>query len=165
MKVFIIAALTVDGFIGRDSSHVADWTPTEDKAFFKKVTKDAGVVVFGSRTFDTIGRALPGRKTVIYTSRPENYSGESLQPTNVSPQVLVSALADEGYSSVAICGGQQVYELFMASGLVDELYLTTVPILFGKGINLFAHHKDQELTLLETIKLNDSTIVQHYACK
>jgi dihydrofolate reductase len=51
MKVFLIAAVTADGFIGRDASHLADWTSPEDKKLFRKLTTEAGVVVMGSKTF------------------------------------------------------------------------------------------------------------------
>jgi dihydrofolate reductase len=61
MKVFVIAALSADGFIAQAEDHVADWTGTEDKKLFVQLTKEAGIMVMGSKTLATIGRALPGR--------------------------------------------------------------------------------------------------------
>ena len=163
MKVFIVAALTADGFIGRDSGHTADWTGTEDKKVFVRLTKEAGTMIMGSRTFATIGRALPGRRTIVYTSRPETINTDGVETTNEPPQELLARLKKEGAKAVAICGGASIYHLFMRAGVVDELYLTYVPILFGKGVNLLAEELDIRLKLLETTALADGSVLQHYA--
>ncbi|MEK7152944.1 MAG: dihydrofolate reductase, partial [Patescibacteria group bacterium] len=84
--------LTADGFIGRDASHLSDWTSPEDKKLFIRLTKEAGVMVMGSRTFATIGRALPGRKTIVYTSKPEDFVMEGVEATSETPADLVARL-------------------------------------------------------------------------
>ena len=67
MKVILIMAMTVDGKIGKSHDHFPDWTGTEDKRLFAKISRQAGVVIMGSKTFDTIGKPLPQRKNVILT--------------------------------------------------------------------------------------------------
>jgi dihydrofolate reductase len=166
MKVFIIAAVTADGFIGQDSEHTADWTGSEDKKVFVRLTKEAGTMIMGSRTFDTIGRALPGRRTIIYTSRPDTYANvDGVETTNESPEKLIARLEDEGIQSVAICGGTSIYDMFMRSGLVTELYLTVTPIVFGTGVRLFANPLSNQLQLLENTTLGDGAVLLHYATK
>ncbi len=165
MKVFIIAAITADGFIGRDSGHSADWTGKADKKVFVRLTKEAGVMVMGSKTFATIGRALPGRRTIVYTSRPEKLKVEGVEATNEPPKVLLARLEKEGAQAVAICGGATIYDLFMREGLVDELYLTVVPIVFGSGVTLFASEQTVNLELLNLTALEDGAILLHYAAK
>ena len=155
MKVFIIAAVTADGFIGRDSGHSADWTGSEDKKVFVRLTKEAGTMIMGSRTFDTIGRALPGRRNIIYTSRPEAYADiEGVETTNESPAELIARLESEGAESIAICGGTSIYDLFMQSGRVTEIYLTVIPTVFGTGVRLFASSLASQLELLENTPLD-----------
>lgn len=164
MKVFLIAALTADGFIGRNASHLADWTSPEDKKLFVKLTKEAGVLVMGSRTFATIGRALPGRKIFVYTSKPEAFAAvDGVEATNEDPAALVARLQTDGTSGLAICGGASIYSLFMQSGVVDELYLTIEPVLFGTGVPLFGNEMETELALLDTRQLNDNTVLLHYS--
>lgn len=165
MKVFIIAATTADGFIGRDSGHTADWTGAEDKRVFVRLTKEAGVMVMGSRTFATIGRALPGRRNIVYTSRPNDIKAKDIETTNETPTVLLRRLKNEGAKAVAICGGTSIYDLFMREGLVDEVYLTVVPKLFGKGVSLFASVLDIDLLLQEVTKLGDGSLLLHYTVK
>lgn len=162
MIVRIIAAITADGFIARGPEHAADWTSKEDKRLFVELTKKAGVMIMGSRTYDTIGRPLPGRKTVVYTSRPENYDNPELLVTSAKPSEILNDLKEQGYSDVAICGGAQIYDLFLQSGLVTDLHLTVEPILFGQGTPLLAGSTDIEMTLHESKLLNENTIALHY---
>lgn len=163
MKVFIIAALTADGFIGKSSDHAADWTSKEDKQIFIRLTKEAGVMVMGSSTFDTIGKALPGRKTVVYTNRPNKYADQDVLTTNDQPAQLIEKLQAEGYEAVAICGGSQIYNLFLQSGVVTDLYITFAPHLFGKGIQLLNEATDVDLMLNSVEKLGENSIFAHYS--
>lgn len=163
MKVFLIAAVTADGYIGRDEKHTADWTSPEDKKLFVRLTKEAGVMVMGSRTFATIGRALPGRRTIVYTTHPENITQDGVEATTETPNDLVSRLASQGTNGVAVCGGASIYTLFMQAGVVDELYLTVEPKLFGAGVGLFSGKIEYDLTLLSADKLNEHAVLFHYA--
>jgi dihydrofolate reductase len=162
MNVILIAAITADGFIGRTSGHAADWTSKEDKKLFVEVTKEAGTMVMGSRTFETIGRALPGRRSIVLTSRPQEYSTEGVEFTSESAGELVKRLGDEGIESLAVCGGANVYHQFMQAGLVTELYLTVEPVLFGAGVQLFSGELDVSMQLLSSEKLNDNVILLRY---
>jgi len=163
MKTFIIAAITADGLIGRDASHLADWTGKADKKLFVEVTKQAGVIVMGSRTFETIGRALPGRRTIVYTSKPETIDVEGVEATNEAPADLIARLEKEGAAGLAICGGSSIYTLFMAANVVDELYLSIVPKLFGKGVPLFNQELDVDLILQETRALGEDTTLLRFS--
>ena len=163
MKTVIVAAITADGFIGRTADHLADWTGKADKKLFVAVTKEAGVMVMGSRTFATIGRALPGRRTIVYTSRPETITAEGVETTSETPAELVGRLEREGANGVAVVGGASIYNQFIAAGVVNELYLTVAPLLFGTGVPLFGTEElNIQLELLESTKLDDNTVLLHY---
>jgi dihydrofolate reductase len=164
VKVVLIAAITVDGFIGKTADHLADWTGGADKKLFVQVTKEAGTMVMGSTTFATIGRALPGRKTIVYTSKPKKIKVEGVETTQESPAKLVARLEKEGATGLAVCGGATIYAQFMAAGVVDELYISVAPTLFGTGIPLFSGDEDvrQRLKLLDQQLLDDNTIMMHY---
>lgn len=162
MKTVLIAAVTADGFIGRSAEHLADWTGGADKKLFVEVTKQAGTLVMGSRTFATIGRALPGRRTIVYTSRPESVTAEGVETTAEPPAELVARLAREGAPGLAVCGGASIYGQFMAAGVVDELYLTIAPLVFGTGVHLFDQTLECKLRLLEVKPLDGDTLLLHY---
>jgi dihydrofolate reductase len=160
MKVILIAAISADGFIARDANQLADWTSKEDKKVFVRLTKQAGVMVMGRNTFDTIGRALPGRHSIVYSSR--SIDNPDVEITDEKPKELLKRLENESYDEVAICGGQAVYDMFLREYLVDELYLTLEPTLFGSGMSLARTISNTNLKLLDTTKLNDDTLLLHY---
>ena len=165
MKVFIVAAITVDGFIARHVDELADWTSGEDKRQFVRLTKGAGTMVMGATTFKTIGRALPDRETVVYTSKPDEFRMEHVEPTSETPERLVGRLRQEGRQALAVCGGASIYTQFLQAGVVDELYLTVEPHLFGSGVALFNSSLDAELELLGMEHLNERVVSLHYALK
>ena len=163
MNVFIIAALSADGFIARNTTELADWTSNEDKKLFVRLTKAAGIMIMGATTFHTIGRALPDRHTIVYTKHPESITISEVETTSEDPRILIERLAAQGAKAVAICGGSSIYSLFMESGLVDELYLTIEPTLFGSGIPLFTSPLTSNLRLLSSENLSENVLLLHYA--
>lgn len=164
MKVFIIAAITADGYIGLDESHRAtSWTSTADKKFFVRRTKEAGVVVMGRKTFDTFARPLKDRRLIILSRDPAAVTLEGIESTNESPAELVTRLEQEGVAELAVCGGASVYSQFMQSGLVSELYLTVMPKTFGEGVLLFNSPQDNNLQLISAEVMDDeNSVLLHY---
>ena len=167
MHCFLIAAITIDGFIARETSQISTaWTSAEDKKWFNQRTKEAGVIVMGSSTYDTIGRPLPGRLNIVYSSRADQLNAQSLPDnllyTKLEPAELLQSLEKENYSEVAICGGSSIYTTFMKSGKIDTLYLTLEPAVFGKGVGLFNDQIDAQLTLQNVLNLSEQTKVFEY---
>jgi dihydrofolate reductase len=165
MKVFIIAAMSADGFIGVDVTHRSlDWRSKADAKFFIERTKEAGVIVMGSATYNTfkVRHAPPGRRLIVMSSRPESIVGEGVEASNEDPQILLERLEREGAHEVAISGGATIYKLFLDNNLVDELYLTIEPVLFGEGIPLFKGEVRARLSLIENLQLNEDTVLLHY---
>lgn len=161
ISAFIIVAQSLDGYISPLShTNSMSWTSGADKKFFKKKTKEAGVVIMGRTTFDTIGKALPDRKTIVYSST--SIEVEDVETTTLSPQELFIKLEQEGYSEVAICGGSSIYSLFLNSGLVSKLYITLEPIIFGEGISLFKDIEQSKLSLLSSTPLDQNALLLEY---
>ena len=164
MKIFIIAAVTANGFIARQTDEIStSWTSKEDKQLFSEITKRAGVIVMGNTTFKTIGRALPGRRNIVYSRKAVDVEG--IETTSESPAELISRLEREGCQELAVCGGASIYDMFLQAGVVDELYLTIEPVLFAGGIALLKHGADKQLALLDHKLLNDHTLLLHYEVK
>jgi len=167
MRVFILAVMTADGFIARGTDEFSmDWASKEDERLFVRLTKEAGVIVMGSATAQTVieaGRRLPGRRKLVYTRQPGKITAEGFEPTAEAPRDLIARLSSEGARAVAVCGGAQIYSLFLQAGVVDELYVTIEPKLFGRGVPLLNDAFDADLQLLSVDKLNDNTVLLHYA--
>lgn len=163
MFVRLMVAITADGKIARNSDHYPDWTGKADKKLYVEITKKAGVMIMGSKTFDIIGRVLPGRKTVVMTQNPERRSDrEDLVFTGDPVDKVLADLAGEGYTEAVVVGGAQINQLFAVKGLIDELTLTISPFAFGTGINIFSGTVDLKLSLKKFWQLDDNTLCVQY---
>ena len=160
MKVFIIAAETADGFIAKDKAHSPFlWTSPEDKKQFVDKTKRAGVVVMGADTFKTLPHALRERVNIVY-SRSQKF--EDAEMTQDDPITLIQKLEARGFKEVAICGGASIYTMFLKAGIVDTIYLTVEPLLFGRGISLCSDTVSTQLSLVSESKTESGTIFIEY---
>ncbi len=174
MQTYIIVALSADGFIAQARDQAStDWTSSEDKKHFMARTKETGVVVMGLTTFATVGQPLPGRKNWIYASqsKPELVQkfdlslkqADLIEVTTDEPAVLIQKAAAAGYQELAVCGGCSIYTQFMQAGVVDKLFLTIEPVVFGDGIRLFNQAFEQKLVLLNQEQLNQKgTLLLEY---
>jgi dihydrofolate reductase len=160
MKVTLIAAITTDGFIGRDALHVSTaWTSKEDKAFFISKTKELGTVVMGSTTYETFNRPFKDRRHIVL-SRTKTYEG--VETTSESPSELIKRLTQEGVETLALCGGSAIYTTFLEQNYVDKVYLTVEGILFGSGIKLLSKELEIKMKLVSTTTLGENTILLEY---
>ncbi|BBO66871.1 hypothetical protein DSCA_08010 [Desulfosarcina alkanivorans] len=163
MHVSLMVAITVDGKIARDVDHFPDWTGKADKRLYVQVTKKAGVMIMGSTTFDTIGRVLPGRKTVVMTRNADRRSDrEDLVFTQDPAEKVLDRLAGQGYTEAVVVGGAKINHLFAAKGLIDELILTVSPLAFGTGLSVFSDAVDLKLNLKEFRQLDENTLCLRY---
>ena len=163
MRVSLMVAITADGKIARDAGHYPDWTGSADKKLYVEITKKAGVMIMGSTTFDTIGRVLPGRKTVVMSRNPERRSDrEDLVFTQDPVAKILSDLADQGFTEAIVVGGAKINHLFAAEGLIDELILTISPYAFGSGLSIFSDSVDLKLTLKKFWQLDENTLCVRY---
>ena len=164
MKVAVLMTITIDGRIGKDVDHLADWSEKADKELFKKLTQDAGVIIMGSRTFDTIGKTLPERKTIVMTRKSDRISDNlNLEFTGEPPQKILEKLESEGYEQVVVTGGSQINTLFAREGLIDEVWITLSPLIFGHGISIFTEEIEMKLHLLDFEKIGEDSLFVRYA--
>ncbi|PIE67254.1 MAG: dihydrofolate reductase [Deltaproteobacteria bacterium] len=164
MYVSLMVAVTVDGKIAKSADHFPDWTGKADKRLYVEVTKKAGVMIMGAKTYDTIGRPLPGRKSVVMTRNPDRYcDGDDLVFTSAAPEEILQDLGGQGYSQAVVVGGAQINHLFAAKGLIDELIVTVSPYVFGNGLSVFSGTVDMRLKLRRFQQLDDDTLCLRYA--
>ena len=103
MIVSMIAAMARGRVIGLNGS--MPWHLPADLAHFKRSTMGCPVIM-GRKTFDSIGRPLPGRKNIIL-SRSEGLSQEGCISVNTLDAAF-SLVSEE--AEVFIIGGQQLYQ-------------------------------------------------------
>ena len=166
MKSIMIMAVSMDGYITKHQDGLVDWSSKEDKQFFSKMTKDIGVLVYGKKTYDTFNKPLPGRLNIVMTRTPDTSKNikDELEFTNQSPKEIFEDIKRRGFDRVAITGGAEINTLFLKQGLIDEIYLSIEPHIFGSGKQLFADFRaDVQLNLLESkVMKNKQTVLLHY---
>ncbi len=165
MKVFLIAAITIDGFIAQDEQQSPlKWSTKADLNFFISKSTEAGTVIMGRRTYDTFQRPLKGRNLIVWTHAPDEIAAvEGVEASSEAPKDLIKRLEKEGVMAVAVSGGSGVYRHFLQAGVVDEVYLSIIPKAFGSGISLFDAAVEQKLELLDSSVLEDGqTVLLHY---
>lgn len=173
MKVLLIAAMTADGYIGKDKEHLAtDWTNPEDKYLFTHFVKDlGGNMVMGLNTFLTIAKkfptvfnkAMPGRRLLVYTYNPTDVTSyPNVEAVTEPPEQLVDRLEKEGLKNLTVCGGSQIYTMFMQAGVIDEVYIDMQATVFGSGVSIFNGPVDTKISLQTVKRLGDNNVLLHY---
>ncbi len=111
-----MVAATPSGVIGLDGD--MPWRLRSDLQRFKKLTM-GGVLIMGRRTYDSIGRPLPGRRTIVVTRNPD-WRAEGVESAE-NPDL---ALETAGDSRIFVVGGAQIYRAFLDQ--CQQIYLTRV---------------------------------------
>lgn len=121
-KINIILAADIDDTIGRHNE--LPWRLKSDMEFFKKTTT-GHVVLMGRKTFDAVGKPLPGRYNIVVTRDP-NWSFEGVSVLNDIDEALLEAalIADDRECEVFIIGGAEIYKQTVHS--CDHMYFTRV---------------------------------------
>lgn len=115
----IIAAIAENNEIGKDNDLI--WHLPEDLKRFKKLTT-GHYILMGRNTFESIGKPLPNRTSVIIT-RDKNYFKEGCEIAHSLEEAIeISSKEDE----VFIIGGAQIYKYALENNLADVLEITLV---------------------------------------
>lgn len=119
-SVTLVVAMGANRVIGVDGA--LPWRLPEDLAHFKQLTLGHPMVM-GRATYESIGRPLPGRTTIVVTRDP-SWSADGVETAGSLDDALArgAALDDE----VFLVGGAQVYTEALARDLVDVLVVTRV---------------------------------------
>ena len=117
--ITIIAAIAKNNALGKNNDLI--WHLPADLKRFKKVTTGHHILM-GRNTFESIGRPLPNRTTIIITKN-ENYVQEGCLIANSVEQAIEMAHEDD---QIFIIGGAQVYEYAMKHDFADALDITLV---------------------------------------
>jgi dihydrofolate reductase len=115
--ISLIAAVAKNRVIGRDNDLA--WRLRSDLRRFRALTMGKPVVM-GRRTWDSIGRPLPGRRVIVMTRDPA-WAADGVETAAGWPAVLALTA---GAEEVMVAGGAQIYALTLPQA--DRLYLTEV---------------------------------------
>lgn len=169
-KVVVYIAASVDGYIA---------APDGDLSFLSKVEKEGedygygafiatvDTVVVGKNTYDKVfsmGYPFPhADKEAYIITRTERATEGTVHFYTGDVVDLVTELKEKNVKTIFVDGGAFVVNRLLQHGLVDELYLSHIPVLLGDGISLFKRGNPLQNLELQTVKTFDTGLVQlHY---
>ena len=115
--ISIIVAKSHNNVIGSEGN--LPWHIPEDLKKFKSITMGKPMIM-GRSTFESIGKALPGRKNIVMT-RDKGYQAYGISVAHSLEEALILC---EQAREIMIIGGGDIYKIFI--GMVNRLYLTNV---------------------------------------
>lgn len=119
MNLTLIAAISSNQVIGYNKT--IPWEIPEDIKYFRETTMGQ-TIVMGRKTYESIGKPLPGRKNIVITSSIKEIRG--VQIIN-SPQELLKNIKNIK-NEIFIIGGQKVYEEFLP--FANKMHITEIDL-------------------------------------
>jgi dihydrofolate reductase len=171
MKTILIFVSSLDGKVTKwGEPNVRLWSSHQDQDYYKKVWNKSKLIIMGSATFnaDTFSPS-PDHQIIVMTSDPGRYKNDAVPGqidfTNETPAELCSRFTNKGYRQMLVVGGPHVATSFLKEQLIDELWLTIEPKIFGMGTNFAIDSKlDIDTRLIQIDKVNDQgTLITKYA--
>lgn len=127
MELKLIAAVSLNGVMGDANSNSIPWQGkfAEDFKFFRKMTTD-GQVIFGRKTYESIGKPLPKRTNIVIT-RLKDIEGVFCYPSLEHYINKYNLVLEDHITNKWICGGSNIYREAMRLPELKEMYITIIP--------------------------------------
>lgn len=176
MRTILYMAQSLNGYIAKENNDTS-WIGSSDLRRFQELTTKAGNVVLGSLTYEVMKAEgqfpLPNRTCVVMTHNVLAHSAEQSDQvifTDGTPGEVVAMLSKKGFEEIMVIGGGKLNKSFLEQDLIDEIYITMEPIIFGQGIHLIdptdfiggLPELEVRLELLETYEVSKDEIQLHY---
>ena len=117
--ISLIVAASENNAIGKGNAML--WHLPEDLKFFKNTTWGLPVIM-GRKTFEAVGKPLPGRTNIIVTSNPNWQAENTITTTSIEDAIKVAN--ETNAKEIFITGGGEIYKQTMP--IADKVYLTRV---------------------------------------
>jgi dihydrofolate reductase len=138
-ELWVIAAVSDNNVIGHRNA--LPWRIPEDLAHFKALTM-GGTLLMGRKTYQSIGRPLPGRTTIVITRRP-GFAAEGVTIAR-TPEAAIGMVRDK---QAFVVGGAAIYAHFLPAA--SKLFLTRVHGTFD-GDTYFPPFNAEDWLLVST---------------
>lgn len=170
IKVSVYIATSLDGFIARKNGDI-DWLEGGESGEdygYAEFMSTVDYVVMGRNTYEKVlsfGGWHYEKKVVVLTSREMIIPPEledKVETLSLSPAALLDELERRGARHLYLDGGVTI-QRFLQEGLVDEMTITTIPILIGEGLPLFGPlDGDVKLELIKSQSFKNGFVQNKY---
>lgn len=171
--ITLYIASSVDGFIATEDGGVSWLEPFEtggdnedDAGSYEDFFAGVDCLVMGARTYEQVlsfGEWPYGEKpTYVLTRREPPRANDAVSFVAGAADDLADGLADR-YQHVWLVGGARVAQQFLRADRVDELWLSVIPQLLGKGVSLFGDSGERRgLDLIESTERENGIVELRY---
>ncbi len=185
VKVIFDMSMSLDGFVtasnvrpeaplGDGGQRLHEWAFGDDelnRELLAEAMNSIGAVIAGRRTYDLSvpwwgadGPAGPARVPVFVVTHAEPEEvpegGVYTFVTDGTESALKQAKVVAGDKDVAVMGGAEIGQQYIRAGLIDEISIHLVPVLFGSGIRMFEHLGSERIQL-ETVEVIETPEATH----
>lgn len=162
MKIILAIVTSLNGKSTKNSQASKIWASKEDQSHFSSLIKQNNLIVMGSNTYLQVKSQIknsPGKLRIIMTKHPQKYEIETipnqLEFSADTPKILIKKLEKRGYKNLLLVSGASLNTSFFKQKLINELWLTLEPKIFGTGHNLIDEtNLNINLKLLSSRQLN-----------
>ena len=163
MANYVFVAKSLDGFIASENGS-REWlnvpNPTKTDYGYNSFIEKIDAILMGRKSYEQIlksNKPFPYTKPLFVLSNtiktiPINLS-DNIEIVNGPIKEIIEKLAQRGYKNLYIDGASTI-QSFLKEGLIDEMTITTVPTIIGKGISLFGE-------LDQTVKFEHTRAKRH----
>ena len=172
MSIYVYIAQSLDGYIADENSNI-DWlndipNPENSDFGFAEFMSKIDAIVMGRNTFEKVHSfgMWPYTKSVYVISSslhklPKEYSGKA-KILDLEPSQIINVLREKGLINLYVDGGSLI-QSFLSEDLIDDLIITTIPILLGGGIPLFGKLNNAlKFNFYKSEVLNNSLVKSYY---
>ncbi|MCZ2328643.1 dihydrofolate reductase [Bartonella sp. F02] len=145
VPVYLIAAVSQNGVIGREGA--MPWHLSTDLQRFKALTLGKPIIM-GRKTWDSLGRPLPGRTNIVIT-RDRTFKAEGaviVHSLSEACSLAEKVVVRDGADAIFIIGGGEIFQQGLA--IADKIFLTEI-LAFIEGDRFFPVFDKKEWTIVE----------------
>jgi len=158
-KIKLFIASSLDGYIAKEDGSV-DWLPQSGDSGYIHFYKSIDTVLMGKKTYEqilTFGKyPYKDKKYYVFTrSLNQKKKNENVEFTSEVEKFTKKLISSSG-KDIWLVGGSDIVSTFMNLKFVDEIILSIIPVVLGKGIPLFKNIKQEiKLELIKTTEYDE----------
>jgi len=169
-KVILYIAMSLDGYIASPDNGLEFLSMVEEKDqdySYKDFVNTVDTVIVGRKSYEKVlsmGMEYPlsNKDLYIMTRTPRPAVGSTKFYTGNLKELVLNLKSQKG-KSIYVDGGAEIANEMMMDNLIDEFYISIIPILLGNGISLFNNSRPQlPLKLVSTKSYNKGLVQLHY---
>lgn len=163
-KIILFIASSLDGYIARENGDI-DWLPKNTDSGYDDFYKSIDTVIMGKKTYNQVltfgDYPYKDKKSFVFTRDNELSNDKNVDFVHDVDKLVKNIQFSQG-KNIWLLGGAEIISAFVNLGFVDEIILSIIPVILGKGVPLFKDiQKESKFELIKTTKYS-GLVELHY---